>query len=480
MELNKVKSSLKYVFLFLIICDLAYTFAENYYNTSVDGDIAAIVCPGKEYSKVLQDPLGLNVILKDQKYAATNRFFLHQSMVTYFNNVPIWLQKITDPISSVYLAMAFFRTFLQALMILFLAFMIGGMNKEKITWAIVTALVVTPFFQIEGFRSFMGLTYDSITYTFSYSMPLVLFLAYVYPFYRNYFSKDNLPLNLPQHVLLILLAFPIALGGPLSGPMVMILCAISLIAIVYRNAKFNGLSFWKAIFKIPKPIIFHFSFIILLSLYSFYIGRNNIENDWVKMALIDRFKLLPQGFIFIFFQKLGLPIILVGTLAFYFIIKRMKTDEGRKIISIVNYVAIGCVVYIFLLPFGGYRPYRPLIIRFDTFSPVTLAMIFCYAITAVFLLQRLKNKHLKMLCAFLVLVFLIFTNADKIKLSGNTCEREAMQTLVDSKDSVIYLGGNCTLMAWVPFKNPDDSRVCCKVLRRWNILKEDKLYIQQK
>lgn len=480
MELNKIKSSWKYIFLFLIICDLVYTFAENYYDTSIDGDLPAIVLPGSSYAKVLDDPFGLNVVLKNEKYPATNRFFIHWSMVNYFHHVPLMLQKFTDPIKSVYLSMALFRTLLQVFIILILALMIGGSSKDKTTWSIVAALLITPFFQVEGYKSFMGLIYDSITYSFFYSLPLLLFLAYVYPFYRNYFLQHNQSFSLSQHIFLFVLAFPIALGGPLAGPMIIILSSLSLLAMTIKYAKTNKVNVVRSVLSLPKPILFHFSFIVLLSMYSFYIGMSNSENDWAKMALIDRFKLMPQGLINLFFEKAGLPIMLAGTMFFTWLIRKMNIDEGKRIVTVVNWIALGCILYLILLPFGGYRPYRPFIVRFDTFAPVTLAMIYCYGVTAVFLVQRYKVPQLKLLGTFLVIVFLIFTNADRIKKDGNACEKEAMKTFVASPEDVVYLETNCTLMSWSPFTDPEYSRVPCKVLRMWNILEKDKLFYQQK
>jgi hypothetical protein len=480
MELNKIKSFWKYIFLFLIICDLAYTFAENYYNTSIDGDLPAIVLPGSTYAKVLDDPFGLNVLLKNEKYPATNRFFIHWSMVNYFHQVPLILQKFTDPIKSVYLSMALFRTLLQVLLLLILALMIGGSGKDKVTWSIVAALLITPFFQTEGYSTFMGLIYCSITYSFFYSLPLLFFLAYVYPFYRNYFLKDNQSFSALQNIFLFLLAFPIALGGPLTGPMIIILSLLSLLAMTIKFAKTNKVSIVQSILSLPKPVLFHFSFIVLLSVYSFYIGLSNSENDWAKMALIDRFKLMPKGLRHLFFGKAGLPILLACTMFFTRLIRKMNTDEGKRIVSFVNWIALACILYLILLPFGGYRPYRPFIVRFDTFAPVTLVMIYCYGVTALFLIQRIKASQLKWLGIFLLLVGLIFTNADRIKKDGNACERQALKTLVSSPEEVVYLETECSLMSWSQFTNPDDSRVPCKVLRMWNILEKDKLFYQQK
>jgi hypothetical protein len=73
---------LKYLFAFLLLADASYTFLQCYYMMNTDGDMAGIILPSDSYSKVLKDPFGLGVLLRDEVYAAPNRFFPHFFMST--------------------------------------------------------------------------------------------------------------------------------------------------------------------------------------------------------------------------------------------------------------------------------------------------------------------------------------------------------------------------------------------------------------
>ncbi|GAB2456929.1 hypothetical protein GCM10011375_05230 [Hymenobacter qilianensis] len=77
--------------------------------------------PSFWYSQVLQDPFGWAVIAKNEVYAGPNRYFAHAAMVGYLKSVPLWLQRSIDPISSVYLACALFKTAVQGLLLYLLA-----------------------------------------------------------------------------------------------------------------------------------------------------------------------------------------------------------------------------------------------------------------------------------------------------------------------------------------------------------------------
>src|SRR5688572_14574724 len=90
----------------LFIADTSYSFLQCYYMMRPDGDMAGIILPSPSYIKVLQDPLGFGVILRDEVYPATNRFFTHAFMGSYFKTVPFFFQTFTTPIKSLFLSMA--------------------------------------------------------------------------------------------------------------------------------------------------------------------------------------------------------------------------------------------------------------------------------------------------------------------------------------------------------------------------------------
>jgi hypothetical protein len=49
----------------------------QYSKTPLDSDFANIVLPDSSYRAVLKDPIGLQALLKKEKYSATNEFTAH-------------------------------------------------------------------------------------------------------------------------------------------------------------------------------------------------------------------------------------------------------------------------------------------------------------------------------------------------------------------------------------------------------------------
>jgi hypothetical protein len=120
------KKVLYYIFLVLILVDIAYTFSQNY-NAEIDGDIAESVLPLDYIKPVLSDPLGINAFVFHQHYVAPNRFLSHFLYNRYMNSMPFFLQHFSSPIDSVYLSCAIMKTIIHILLIFLIAgFACGG------------------------------------------------------------------------------------------------------------------------------------------------------------------------------------------------------------------------------------------------------------------------------------------------------------------------------------------------------------------
>ncbi|MCC7233327.1 MAG: hypothetical protein IT242_10305, partial [Bacteroidia bacterium] len=100
----------KYLFLFLILCDIVYSFLQNTNTMFLDGDMAGIIVPADAYKRVMSDPFGIGTLIHHDMYAAPNRFFIHWIMQKYFHTVPFLLQRFTDPVNSAFLSIAIART----------------------------------------------------------------------------------------------------------------------------------------------------------------------------------------------------------------------------------------------------------------------------------------------------------------------------------------------------------------------------------
>lgn len=472
---------LNIVFLFLFLLDIGYSF-NQYYHVSIDGDLAWITVPATGYQQVRRDPLALGVLLENKTYQSPNRFFAHYTLSTYFKNVPLALHIIADPIDSVYLACAIAKTAIQILIICLLsAYICASTNLFKQDY-ILAALLVTPLFQASGFTRTLGVIDVASTYTFFYALPLGLLMCFFFPFYKAKIQETPVYLNKYQRVLLLLLILYLPLHGPLISPLVLLICPVILLTIWYiqqviiADKTLLG-KYIRATVKIPGLYLFYFSLFTILCLYSWYIGRNDAENSAV-IPLLERYKRLPTGLYHQLTNEFGYPLLLFVLIVNGIILFRTKQDKNlRLMLTVVKAIAMFSIVYILLLPLGGYRTYRPDIIRYDTFMPITLGLIFLYGFSTLYLLNLLKTRKAVYIGMILV-VSLFYTIADK-PVHDNECERKALMEISNSKEKIIPLDCGCTIMSWGKITNYDDSKWNTSLLQHWGIINKEKFYYQK-
>ena len=396
----------------LLLADLSYSFVQHL-NQPLDGDMAWNIVPSNEVKPIFDNPLGTDVIVKNLRYPNPNRFFCHWSMKEYFLNVPLFLQKFAEPIDSIYLSCAIAKIIIQIILIFFLTVAITGtLNLFKMDFLIV-AVLITPLFQTNGFRDYMGIIDQSPSYTFFYALPCAFLLIYFSPFILQYYHNKKLSAQILINIFWIPFALIISLSGPLN-PGIVLIFALFVFFKKIKNSffQFNQLGFFKkignSILSIPKGYWFYLLPISLFSLYSLYIGHFNSYN--VIIPLSKLYSRLPEGVYYQFTQKLGFPILL-GSLLFNAIIifKNLNTIEGEKILKTFKWVGIFAFLYIVLLPFGGYRIYRPNVLRYDTIMPITLSLIFIFGISTFFILKTTSNKQKTWYVPIVAVILVIFT-----------------------------------------------------------------------
>ena len=166
----------------LFLSDLAYSFRQHY-ATPLDGDVVESVLPLPEFEKVLESPLGLNAILDQESYPNPNRFFMHWPMKQFLGNMPIFLQNFFDPIQSVYMSIGIAKTSMQLIIIILLASIINGGFKLQSIDFILCCVILSALFQTHGYRVKIGIIDRSITYAFSYALPLIYLLIFYLPLF---------------------------------------------------------------------------------------------------------------------------------------------------------------------------------------------------------------------------------------------------------------------------------------------------------
>ena len=466
----------------LLLCDIGYTFLQNYY-TPFDGDMAGGIVPAPDVKPVLEHPFGLKIFTGHTTYPNPNKFFCHWSFYEYFNHVPLFLQNFTNPIDSAYLSCALAKTGIQLAIIFLLSLFISG--RIFSFGFLVAAVLITPLFQTNGYRSYMGIIDPSTTYTFFYALPAVLILIYFAPLFLKHFYNTGLKGIKYLKYLWIPLALVSGLSGPLNPGISLV---ISLLIFIFLFSQNGGklpftnrfTRFKSAIQNIPGEYFFFLIPICLFSLYSLFLGRYNSVDLSNRLPLSVLYSRLPAGIFYSFTQKPGFPVLFL-ILAINAIIIRYKlmTSEGEKILDTFKWIGLFALIYILLLPLGGYRSYRPYVLRYDTIIPITLSVMFIFGKTTLFILKNSSGKQKHWYLPLIIVVLLIFTISDEPEFGKNTCEKNAILQIAGSKEPIVKIDDHCTVMSWTIIENPQESELNASLLKIWRIIDDDKLYYQR-
>jgi hypothetical protein len=460
-----------------VLADLWLTYFQHT-QLPLDGDLSAIVVPRADYAPVLHDPFGWTVLTTGGWYSAPNRFFSHITLREYCLRVPLLLQAFTTPIASVYAALALGSVAVQALLLYVLGWYATGTQRLS-NWRLWLAMaLMAPFFQTTGYNGQMSVIDTSFTYTFFYALPLLVLLVLLWPMYRAASQGQPLRVGGPQLVAMLLLVVVLAFSGPIiAGVVLVLLLGVGLHAARQRWPQ--PANRWLQ--NIPGQAVLLWGWLGALCLYSLYIGRHNTENLMATLPLAQRYQLVPLGVWDELTSKLGLPLLVIGCLANGQLIRRQlpPTAEAQRIVQVLRYLGWFALIYILLLPLGGYRDYRPLILRHDSILPITVSLIGFYALSSGYLLRQLRGKALRWYTAAVVVVAVIFTNADrKLHLKNNNgCERQALAILSRAgRAPVVKLPQECTVMSWSPIIRPYESLTNAEMLKHWGITPSRTLY----
>src|SRR4030042_1967601 len=467
----------------LLLADIGYSFLQHY-HTPFDGDMAGGIVPAEDVKQILESPFGFKIFKENTTYPNPNRFFCYWIFFKYFNNVPLLLQNFVKPLDSAYLSCALSKTMIQVIIIIMLAIAISGsINIFKLEF-LLAAFLITPLFQTNGYRSYMGIIDPSTTYTFFYALP-TFFLIYFTPL----FLKSFYGIELKGFKYIKYFWIPLALISSLSGPLNPGIAVVVSLLIFVHNFSLNLTnsdiknSFTKlkyAIQKIPKDYYFYLIPICIFSLYSLFLGRYNSVDLSNKMPLSVLYSRLPDGIYYSFTQKLGFPILfLILTINTLIIHTKIKIPEAKTILNAFKWIGFFTLIYILLLPLGGYRNYRPYILRYDTIIPITLSLMFIFGKTTIFILNNFSHKQKYWYIPLVVLVIFVFTNSDEPKFHKNDCEKNAIMQIAHSIEPIVKIDDSCTVLSWTIIDNPKESELKTKLLKIWRIIEDEKLYYQK-
>jgi hypothetical protein len=464
------KILLRLLLISILLADTAYSFRQNY-GKPLDGDIVPIVLPSSHYAKVLEDPFGFRALTKQDKYAAPNRYFAHATMYAWYRDVySLFCQFIPDRIQCLYSITALFQTLVQVLLIFLLSVYITGHARFCSREFLLTACLIMPFFQTHGYYTIIGIIDQAVSYTFFYAFPLALLLLYFLPFYlayrldkpvRNFFSGIFYPVW-------FLLAMYLAFSGPLIPPLIFLISVFSGILFLFDCRELGIKGIWKWMLAWPKFLQLNFAWLLLLCAYSFYLSQFNAEN-LVDMPLWMRYEKLVQGIIFFLTHQPALPLMILLLLINILFSKfrpGIKAIYSKKIFLLFILFALA---YIILLPLGGYRPYRPLMLRYDTFLPLAILLIFSAGYTTVSLLLQLTGNQFKLHASIVSIILSIFMIADKPHFYDNDCQMNSLYQIKNSTEPVAYVGNHCTELTWSAGYDTAGTRNISQMLYEWKI-----------
>lgn len=395
----------------------------------------------------------------------------------YFKTIPLLLQKIVSPIESIYLAASLAKITLHILLIGMLGLYIGTMFKSSWKATLIGAVLVSALFQTYSkFTTYMNVIDSSITYTLFYALPMLVLLAFLFPFFKSAITGTS-AFTWWMKPLWIILSIFLASFGALPAAVLIILCPFTLFILWWKNFQINKenpfvIQTYKALQKINIELLICFIFITLVCLYSIYVGSKNSENNWWPMSLANRYKLLPLGLLDCFLNpKTGLSIVLIVLAINFYLLNRFQKEESKLFVTIAIYMVSFSLFYMLLLPLGGYREYRPLILRRDTIFPVLVCIHFCIGVSTILLLKYFKKNQFNKYASCVGIFFLLFSLTDYIpvKEKTNFYEKEALAKLASATEDCVALERNCTVLSWRYTENCDIPVCNAIMLHYWNI-----------
>jgi len=481
-----INKNIRIVLLVLILLDLGYSFYQHY-HMSLGGDLGDNIAatPERGFYHVLKDPLGLSVLFEDKVYSNPNKFFAHWTVLKYFRTAPLFLQRFVEPVESIYLASSIAKILIQILILYLLSVYISNTRNPLKLDFLMSAVLISPLFQTWGYNRYMGIVDQSVVYAFFYALPVGLLLLFFMSFFRSIYYRADIKFTIILQVLLALFIPVLTLNGPLIPGIVLVACPLVLLSQFIKNWRSDESgtiikATIQSIKKIPGPLLYFSTGIILFSLYSLHIGRNNALTINDSIPYIERYLKLPQGLYYLLTSKLGFPLLFLVIIAnLIIIVRQYRSAESDGLIKLLKWLGIFALLYILLLPLGGYRSYRPNILRYDTFIPVTLSIMFAFGTTSLYLIKRLKGRRKSIYLAALVSIILMFANADRVNKADYLCERQALEMIAISTDSIVALEADCKIMDWRITTDPVQRELDADLLLFWNVTNEKRLFFQK-
>ncbi len=466
--LNKTKFKLSYLVLIvsclLILSDFGFAFYE-FHGHALHGDIVPLVLPNHTNAPVLSDPFGFKALSTKVYHPNINRYFSVASLQLYMKQFPLFLQNFTKPVESLYLASSLFRIGIYLSFILFM-YLVVNLNRETSPSRWVALLCLLPFLQIRGVNSCYDFVGQSIVYAFFYGFPIALLCFFIYPFLKAY-VKDEIALKDKslRYFIHFIWGFCLLFSSAIMPPILLITIGIYSLVRIWNSYKERQLIWTK------KDSLFAALFCI--GIYSLILGGFNSESA-NAIPIWERYQRLMIGFYAYFIKQPSLLVSWILSFFLYKFIGKRASEIWDGKFKILVLVGIVCgLIYIFSLPLGGFRDYRPYILRTDTLLPVSVfswglvSLLFYYAMT------NPKSKIQKTSIILFILASIYFTGTEyNSSRPTKTCEKGILYQLAEcpkDQDIVVIKENGCPVTDWIMMKNPKQYENHSKLWQHWNI-----------
>lgn len=460
--------------------------AFQYYNSPIDPDLPRVVLPHHQYKNVLKDPTGFKTIEIGLTEAGTGRFFAHQTMYQYYLYVPLLLQKFVSPIGSVYLSSALFMLMVHLLTLYVLSLFATNEKNPFTRNNLLCYVILAPLFMYASSNySAMGLIDRAPTYVYFYIWPITLLFWVYIRFFNFLFDVKVKGFSVYEGALILALLTYIIFSGSIIVPILGFWNAVIILGLFwnFKQGMYNHLSLQKSL-VVPVTVL---CLSMVLAMYNYYLGSNyNAEFEFNEqfLSVPERYIRLVKGIGITLLLNYGYPTLLLLTLGnLYFISKYNVGGYLKKYKWFLFAVVVFIMVYLVMLPLGGYRPYRPYMLRNDTFLPVTFITIVVFIHTLYYLIKsrwsnvKVKSTYLSVL-GFIWLV--LYVSDMKVERNAD-CEKAALTAIYESNEKVVRLPFDCLILGGGPYYTLKSSEENSLLMHRWNIMKKGQrvLHIQE-
>ena len=196
----------------------------------------------------------------------------------------------------------------------------------------------------------------------------------------------------------------------------------------------------------------------------------------LKLSILERYQKLPFGLFKILTENLGWSLIIVFTCTNTYLARKTNALSTYKMNRTIKYIGLFILLYIAFLPLGGYREYRPFILRYDTLIPVTLIILMLNGTLILNNLHHINQQYKKYYIGFLVFIVAAFNFSDSKIPKNNLCEKNALLNISNSNNDTLRLTNDCTVMSWNKIKKSEALHLNSIFLKNVNVIQKNVIF----